>query len=104
MKKKDILTLLIPSFLVVVAWVIFSIYHSFVTSTIPESLNMQITAINPEFDTSVIENLKKREKVTPIYEAEANPSIAPIDIEEDISPPISTDSGQIATSEGELSP
>lgn len=103
MKKKDILTLLIPTLLIVIIWVAFSIYHSLATSTIPEGLNMQITAINPDFDTSVIEDLKKRKKVAPIYEAEANPLISPI-IDEDNSPPVSTDSAQSATSEGELSP
>lgn len=68
MKRKDILLILIPSFLFVLAWTGFSIYHSFVNSTISESLDTQILPINPSFDTSTITSLKNRMHVDPIYE------------------------------------
>jgi hypothetical protein len=68
MKRKDILLILIPSFIFVLAWIGFSIYHNIVTSTISEPLSVQITPITPNFDTSVIDNLKNREKVSPIYQ------------------------------------
>jgi len=89
MKKNDILLILVPSFIFVLAWIGFSIYHNVVTSTISESLSMQITPITPTFDTSVIDSLKNREKVTPIYELSipvqnitvpASPSASPITI------------------------
>jgi hypothetical protein len=68
MKKNDILLILIPSFVFVLVWVSFSIYHNVVTSTISEPLNIQIAPITPNFDTSTIDSLKNREKVSPIYE------------------------------------
>lgn len=69
MKQKDILLLLIPFSLIVVLYIIFSIYHNIVTSTIPEVLNIQITPISPDFDQKTITDLKKREKITPVFEA-----------------------------------
>ena len=68
MKRKDILLILIPLFLFVLAWIGFSVYHNIVTSTISQPLSVQITPITPNFDTSVIDNLKNREKVSPIYD------------------------------------
>ncbi len=68
MKKNDILLILVPTFLCVVAWIGFSIYDNIVTSTISEPLNMQIIPINPKFDTDTINNLKKRNNVTPLYQ------------------------------------
>lgn len=71
MKKNDVLILLIPSMLIVIMWVVFSIYHNYVTSTIPENLNTQILSISPDFDLKTIENLKKRTAVIPIYQLSA---------------------------------
>lgn len=71
MKKNDILILLIPSMLIVILWVVFSIYHNFVTSTIPENLNTQILSISPNFDLKTIESLKSRNVVDPIYQLTA---------------------------------
>jgi hypothetical protein len=68
MKKNDILLILIPSFIFALAWISFSIYHNVITSTISNSLSIQITPITPDFDTSTIDSLKNREKVTPIYD------------------------------------
>ena len=71
MKKNDILLILIPSFLFVISWIGFSIYHNIVTSTISQPLSVQITPINPTFDTSTIDSLRNREKITPVYEFNA---------------------------------
>lgn len=68
MKQKDILLLIIPGFFLIIIWVIFSIYHNSVTSTIPENLTLQIAPIIPTFDKTTIEVLKKRTQVTPIFE------------------------------------
>lgn len=68
MKQRDIITLLIPSFILILAWIIFSIYHSSVSSTIPPAVNIQISPIKPVFDMDAISKLKQRQKVTPIYE------------------------------------
>lgn len=70
MKQKDIILLVVPFFFLILLWIGFSIYHNAVTSTIPEVLNIQITPINPAFDEKTILNLKNREKVTPVFEAQ----------------------------------
>jgi hypothetical protein len=67
MKRKDILILLIPSLIVVILWVVFNIYHNYISSTIPTSINKQILSINPTFDTLTITSLKKRNAVNPTY-------------------------------------
>ncbi len=103
MKKNDILILLIPSMLVVILWVVFSIYHNYVTSTIPENLNTQILSISPDFDLKTIENLRKRDVVIPIYQlntlktgtgSEPNPTPS--------SPEISSSSAKQASQGGSL--
>ncbi len=77
MKQRDIITLLIPSFILILAWIIFSIYHSSVASTITPVVNIQIIPIKPIFDMDAISKLKQRQKVTPIYEASVAPTPAP---------------------------
>ncbi len=77
MKQKDILLLIVSSFVLIVFWIIFNIYHNIVTSTIPESLNVQIAPINATFDTKTISYLKQRIQVIPIYNYIATQS-API--------------------------
>lgn len=72
MKRKDVLLILVPSFIFVLLWMSFSIYHSFINSTISEVLNIQILPINPSFDTQTISALKNRTHVDAIYEI--NPS------------------------------
>lgn len=67
MKQKDLLFLVISTFIIVIAWIGFSIYHNSTTSTIPSQLNTQIIPIPPDFDTKTINTLKAREQVAPIY-------------------------------------
>lgn len=81
MKRKDILLLLIPSLVFVLAWMGFSVYHSYINSTISEALNTQILPINPNFDTTTISALKNRTHVNPIYEV--NPSLITVPAGED---------------------
>lgn len=68
MKQKDLLLLLVPFFLILAAWIIFNIYHSSVTSTISDSLNIQITPIDPSFDQAAIESIKNRDNIAPVYD------------------------------------
>jgi hypothetical protein len=78
MKQKDIILLLVPSFLLVLVWIGFSIYHNFVTSTISQTLNIQILPIAPTFDTKTIAKLKGRQQVVPLYQTTASsPSPSP---------------------------
>lgn len=69
MKQKDILLLLIPFSLVVILYIVLSVYHNIVTSTIPETLNIQITPISPDFNEKTIMDIKKRDKIVPVFEA-----------------------------------
>jgi len=66
--RKDILYISISSFFLVVAWIVFNIYHTAVTSTISPDLQIQIIPIDPSFDTSTIQNLKLRKRISPAYE------------------------------------
>lgn len=66
--QKDILFIFISSFIVVVAWIGFNIYHIYVTSTINEDLQLQLTPISPVFDPQTIQQLKTRENINPQFQ------------------------------------
>lgn len=72
-RQKDILFILISSFVVVVAWISFNIYHIWVTSTIPSTVQAQLEPIDGSFDASVRQQLQKREQVNPLYDKQAAP-------------------------------
>lgn len=76
MRKNDLAFLFGSGFLMVVAWILFSIYHESVTSTIPEAVTIQIAPIDPAFDVQTIDLLKKRQSISPVYEIqpEASPT------------------------------
>ena len=67
-KHKQIIFILSFTFVCVVAWICSNIYHIYVTSTIAPDLALQITPIDPTFDLSVIEALRNRAKVIPVYD------------------------------------
>ena len=111
MKKKDILAILIPSFIFALAWIILSIHHNFASSTISEALNTQIAPIAAAFDTNTITNLKGRQNIIPTYEtnipvenivipATASATITPTPVINN--EPISSSSGNITTPGGAL--
>lgn len=77
MKRKDILLLLVPSVVLVIFWVVFSIYHNSVTSTIPPKVNVQMKPIDPEFDMETFSELKKRVNIKPLTEIEAVVTTSP---------------------------
>jgi len=70
MKQKELTYIAVSVFLLILMWIIFSIYHNSVTSTITPLVNTQIIPISPTFDTRTVDNLKKRESVSPIFEFE----------------------------------
>lgn len=70
MKRKDVIFLFTATLALVLSWMIFNIYHASVSSTIPQVLNTQIKPISSIFDTKIVENLKKKEKILPIFEVE----------------------------------
>lgn len=65
---KDILFVIISSFIVVIIWIGLNIHHVMVTSTIEEEIQLHLTPINGAFDTQIIQQTKNRPQVTPLYE------------------------------------
>jgi hypothetical protein len=65
--QKDILFIFISSFVVVVAWIGFNIYHIYATSTVSQDIQMQLTPIDPVFDPLTMQQLKNRESIVPQY-------------------------------------
>lgn len=97
MKQRDLLTVLIPLFILTLLWVTFTIYHNLSTSTIQDPLTIQIIPIPGSFDLKTLDSLKNRKKVEPQYGASAILDISPSPAE-DIQPtgnetPLATDSG-----------
>lgn len=70
----NLLLLLIPTFVLIMAWIGFTIYGSRVQSTLTEGQSRQIKPIAPVFDLNVINALKNRDKVSPILTFQAPPS------------------------------
>ena len=88
-KQKDILFIFISSFIVVVAWISFNIYHIWATTTVSEDLQLQLTPIAPVFDAKTMEQLKTRENINPIYENLASPSATPTPAPKIVTPTLS---------------
>lgn len=79
--QKDILYISISSFVLVVLWIGFNLYHAYATTTITPDLQLEIAPIAPKFDTEIINKLKTREKIAPLYElrnASSSSTITPI--------------------------
>jgi len=68
MKQKEILFVIVSFFILIVIYVVFSIYHNSVTSTIPDALNIQVLPISSTFDEKAISDLKKRDNITPVFQ------------------------------------
>jgi hypothetical protein len=103
MKRKEVLIILGSIFIFVIVWIGFTIYHNSIKSTISESTSMQISPISPNFDTSVINKLKQRQVVTPVYQTTAGDQTSSTTETLVIAPPvISSGSATQATSGGSL--
>ena len=70
-KQKDILFVLISSFVVVVVWIGSNLYHIHVTSTVAPDIQKLLSPIDPTFDTQIIQKLKSRINVVPAFERQA---------------------------------
>lgn len=97
MKQRDVLFLVISTFVLIVAWIGFSIYHNLVSSTITKPVGENIAPINPSFDTKIIDVLKERKNIEPIFQTKSNEATESASIENIIQPsptlPVSTNSG-----------
>jgi hypothetical protein len=71
-KRQDVIVTLWMTFLTIVAWISFGIYHIWTTSTLSEIDISAISTIDPNFDTNTINMLKNREMINPIYHITEN--------------------------------
>lgn len=70
-RQNDLLILVISIFIIALIWIGTNLYHAFVTSTITETQNIQVSPIEPNFDREVLEKLKSRTVVDPLFEADS---------------------------------
>lgn len=66
MKQEEILFFLGSACVVVFAWIAFTILHNSLTSTISETTNQAIVAIQPTFDTKVIDSMRAKPVIIPL--------------------------------------
>jgi hypothetical protein len=77
--RKDLVFLLGLSLILVIFWVMFSIYHNLNASTIDQPVTIDVNPIKANFNEEVVSTLKKRQKISPLYTVEnqtASPSPA----------------------------
>lgn len=65
--QKDLAYLSISLCLIVFLWIGSNIYNAYVTSTIDDTLQLQIIPIKGKFDVDTIEDLKNRRTILPDY-------------------------------------
>ena len=68
-QQKDILYILVPSFILLILWIGFTIYSNAVSSTITQTQQVNLQPISPNFDTTTIDKLSQRKQVTPENQA-----------------------------------
>ena len=61
---KNLVYLAVFTFVIILSWIAFGIYHSYTTSTISSDTGILISPIPAHFDIDVVKNLKAR-KVVP---------------------------------------
>lgn len=71
LKKGYLLCILFFTSIVVISWIIFNVYQAAIGTTISQKIAIEITPIKPDFDSKVIEKIRNREKVSPVYEVTA---------------------------------
>lgn len=57
---RDIVVLLISTLITVVAWVGFEVYRAYTKINPPEGIESYLTPLSPTLDTSVLDELEKR--------------------------------------------
>jgi len=72
-QQKNLLFILVPSTIVVIAWIGFGIYNKAVSTTLTTSQTASIQPITGTFDMRVFDLLKKRQVVLPVSQADEIP-------------------------------
>lgn len=84
MKQKEFLFLLGSMLIIIIAWVVFNIYHNYTTSTLDSNENLTIIPIEGKFDQDTINQVKNRKRVDVSLDliknltASPSPTITPI--------------------------
>lgn len=68
MNKNTLLLLSIATFITVVAWIGFNVYHNLTSSTISETESLEIAPLETTFNQQTIQSLSERQKVEPIFQ------------------------------------
>ncbi|MEK7517204.1 MAG: hypothetical protein AAB583_01540 [Patescibacteria group bacterium] len=103
MKQKQLFIIIVLIFIFVLVWVAGNIYHNLNKSTISQHTSQDILPIDPFFNIGVIDNLRKREKITPAFELENLPTSVPTKIPTS-SPSSSLTSRESSTQGGRITP
>lgn len=72
MKRGEIIFTLTSGFILVVAWIVFNLYHASASSSISETLNTQTLPITPNFDMTTVDRIKNRSKIQPVYQLQTS--------------------------------
>lgn len=61
MNRKELAIIALVILLTVIAWIVFSVYHTNITPTVSSKDLHQVVPINPKFDTDLLKKLRNRE-------------------------------------------
>ncbi len=77
-RQTDFLFIIIPTFIVILLWITFTIFQKATSTTITKTQTSLLKPISPTFDTSVVALLNRREKVTPNLEEVVGTTPTPV--------------------------
>ncbi|HSD99084.1 MAG TPA: hypothetical protein VLB73_05345 [Patescibacteria group bacterium] len=102
MKQQEILFLLGSACVVVFVWIAFTIIHNSLTSTIGTTVLQAITPISPTFDAKIIDAMKRRTVIVPLYTIPSQSQTEIIVTSAPTPAPVATSSSQVASQGGTL--
>lgn len=63
MNRRELFIIAIITFLTVIAWVGFGVFHARTTSTISQKEKQEVVPLTPTFDNDIIRQLQTREEI-----------------------------------------
>lgn len=102
--KSNIYKLTVISFVTVAIWIGLEIYRSYQTKELPTTIKAQISPLDPNLDTQLIDSLSRRKTITvadfeKFQSQYSTPDLKPV---EKFIPPVSTSSAEPITDEEQL--
>ena len=96
--NKNTLLIAILTFITVLCWIGFETYRAVITPQVTTDIRQRLTPLNPELDTSLIDNLARRQnytleevrtlvEITPSPPNEVTPTAGEIETEEEATSP-----------------